>query len=83
MFVLCQGFFFSNRLNLKLSCIRRYYLKKLKKTLKFILIPLFLFLNGRETEIEYDFMRYVVELLSSLYCLSKLMSRAYTTDAIT
>ena len=52
MFFLCQGFFFSNRLNLKLSCIRRYYLKKLKKTLKFILIPLFLFLSDRETEIE-------------------------------
>ena len=50
---------------------------------KIIIIPLLLFLNGRETEIEYDFMRYVVELLSSLYCLSKLMSRTYSTGAIT
>ena len=40
---------------------------RFKKTLKFILIPLFLFFSDREIEIEWDFMRYFVELLRSQY----------------
>ena len=53
-----------------------------QKNFKIILILLFLFFNDKVTEIKLYLTSFAVELLSLLYCLSKVISEAYITGVI-